>query len=80
MIRWNKVRAVARFEFVSTVTRTGYLITVLGMPVILLAYGGLISMIGLFVSQKESEVQVYALVDRAGVVSQSDRPGVRVES
>lgn len=69
MTRWTKVRAVAGWEFSSTVKRVGYLITTFGMPVFVLLYAGVLSLIGLFIHDKESEVKVYAVVDRAGVLA-----------
>lgn len=72
MTRWSKVRAVATWEFTSTVKRVGYLVTTFGMPVFVLLYGGVISLIGLFIHEKENEVRVYAVVDRADVL-QLDR-------
>lgn len=68
MIRWEKVRAVAGFEFLSTVKRPGWLIATFGMPLIL-AFWGLIGVIpGFFIHKKESEIRVFGVVDRPGVM------------
>lgn len=65
----SKVGAVAAFEFLSTVKRKGYLFATFGMPLILLAYGGLISGIGMFInSQEENNIRVYGIIDAAGFV------------
>ncbi len=69
MVRWQKVRAVASFEFWSTVKRKGYLITTFGMPLFLGLYGLLVSIPGYFVAKSEqSEVNLYAVVDEADVL------------
>ncbi|MCU0232188.1 MAG: ABC transporter permease [Acidobacteria bacterium] len=68
MIRWEKVRAVAGFEFLSTVKRPGWLIATFGMPLIL-GFWGLIGVIpGFFIHQKESEIRVFGVVDKPGVM------------
>ena len=72
MTRWSKVRAVAGFELVSTVKRPGYLIATFGMPVFLLLYGGIISAVGFFIEKKESEVRVYGVIDRTGILELED--------
>ena len=41
MIRWPKARAVARFELLSTIRRTGYLVITLGMPIFAVMYAAL---------------------------------------
>lgn len=68
MIRRRTVRTVASFELWSTVKRKGYLIATFGMPVFVLLYGGLISLIGLFAAKQESEVKIYGVVDQAQVL------------
>ena len=68
MIRWEKVRAVAGFEFLSTVKRPGWLIATFGMPLILV-FWGLIGVIpGFFIHKKESEIRVFGVVDKPGVM------------
>lgn len=68
MMRPRKVRAVASFEFFSEIKRLGYLIGVFGMPVFLLAYGGLISLIALLAKKNESAVKIHGVVDHAQVL------------
>ena len=67
-MHWGKVRTVSTFEFLSTVKRKGYLITTFGMPVFLVLYGLVLSGIGFFFAEKESEVKVYGIVERSGVL------------
>ncbi len=70
MTRWSKVRAVATFELLTIVRSKGYLIATFGMPVFLLAYGGVIAMIGYFADKREkTEVVVYGVLDDAGVLN-----------
>jgi ABC-2 type transport system permease protein len=68
MIRLRKVQAVASYEFLSTVKRKGYVILTFGMPLILAAYIGLISMIGKTVEKQEREPKLYGVVDLADVL------------
>ncbi len=63
MTRLSKVRTVAVFEFLSTLKRKGYLVATFGMPVFLLLYGGLISAVGFFVHQSESQLKIFGIVD-----------------
>lgn len=72
MNRWSKVRAVAGFELLSIIRRPGYLIATFGMPVFMLLYGGVISAIGFFIEKKESEVRVYGVIDRTGILELKD--------
>lgn len=68
MKSWSKVRAVAWFEFLSTVKRKGYLIATFGMPVFLAAYAGVISFISNSADFGDKEVRSFAVVDEAGVL------------
>lgn len=79
MIRWNKVRPIIRFEFLSTVKRKGYLIATFGMPLFVLLYGGIVSLIGFVAIEKESQATLYGIVDQAGVLSleeESEQPSL----
>ena len=68
MIRGSKVRAVAGFEFLSTVKRPGWLFATFGMPLIL-GFWGLIGVIpGFFIHMKENETRIYGVVDKPGVM------------
>jgi ABC-2 type transport system permease protein len=67
-MRARKVKAVASFEFFSEIKRIGYLIGVFGMPVFLLAYGGLISLVTFIAKKNESEVKIHGVVDQATVL------------
>lgn len=76
MTRWNKVRAVAMFEFLSAVRSKGYLILTFGMPVFLLLYGGLLSIPALLAARKERQAAVYGIVDEARMLAVSgETPG-----
>jgi ABC-2 type transport system permease protein len=68
MIRGSKVRAVAEFEFLSTVKRPGWLFATFGMPLIL-GFWGLIGVIpGFFIHMKENETRIYGVVDKPAVM------------
>ena len=68
MRRWSKVRAVATFELLGAIKNKGWLITTFGMPVFLMAYGGIVSVPIYFESKQEKKVAVWGLVDQAGAV------------
>ena len=68
MTSWRKVRSIALFEFLTVVRSKSYLILTFGMPVILLLYGGLISIPALLEARKGKEVAIYGVVDEAGVL------------
>lgn len=81
MILWSKVRTVAAFEFRSTVSRKGYLITTFGMPLFVMLYGLLISTIGFFVVDSKSRIKVYGVVDHAAVLAlhgDTERRGIEI--
>jgi ABC-2 type transport system permease protein len=65
---WSKVRAVAWFEFISTVRRKGYLIATFGMPLFLAAYGSVISYGGRMMEAGSGGVRSFAVVDDAGLL------------
>lgn len=71
MSRVAKVRTVAVFEFLSTVKRPGYLIATFGMPLFMAAYAGIVAVPAYFAEQKDREVAIYGVVDRAGVLALS---------
>ena len=80
MISWSKVGTIASFEFLSTVKRKGYLIATFGMPLFLLLYAGLISGMGLLMHRKGSEIKIYGVLDRSGLLHLSgDRTSSSVE-
>ncbi len=68
MIRWRKVKAVATFEFLSTVRRKGWLIMTLGMPLFMVAYGAIVSVPGYLIEKKKHEVRAWGVVDRPGLL------------
>jgi ABC-2 type transport system permease protein len=78
MIRAAKIRAVATFEFLSTVKRKAYIVTTFGMPLFVAMYGGIVSIPGYFMSQKEAEVKPYGLIDRSGLLRLEE--GERIET
>ena len=69
MIRRHKVWAVASFEFLSDVKRISFIIGVLGMPVFLLAYGGLIAFVGILAERSKPASITYGIVDQANVLT-----------
>jgi ABC-2 type transport system permease protein len=68
MTRWQKIRTVASFEFLSTVKRPGYLIATFGMPLFMTAYAAVVAVPAYYADQKEHEAAVYGVVDQAGVL------------
>ena len=68
MIRWPKARAVARFELLSTIRRTGYLVITLGMPIFAVMYAALALIPGYLVSRQAQHEKHYGLVDEAHVL------------
>lgn len=68
MIRWRKVKAVASYEFLSTVKRKGYLILTFGMPVIVGLYALLIMGVGKLAGDKANETKVFGVVDQPQVL------------
>lgn len=75
-MRASKVRAVATFELLCTLKRKGYLIATFGMPLILLAYGGVVGGIGYFIDSQPETPRAYAVIDRSGILAGS-APEVR---
>lgn len=72
-MRARKIWSVALFEMISTFKRKGYLIATFGMPLILVAYGAVISGIGFFISASEDSAEhVYGLVDEAAFLQLED--------
>ena len=71
MIRWQKVRTVAAFEFLSTVKRTGYLVTTFGMPLFLAAYGAIVAVPAYYARQKDKAPALFGVVDTGGVLALS---------
>lgn len=68
MTRWRKVKAVSTYEFLSTVKRKGYIILTFGMPLILAAYIGFISLIGNTVGKDERKTKIFGVVDTPGIL------------
>jgi ABC-2 type transport system permease protein len=68
----RKVAAVARYEFVGTVTRIGYLITLVGMP---LLFGAMSLFSGLVTSrmvvEQIAQARVIGLVDQSGLFARA---------
>ena len=82
MTRWQKIKTVATFEFLTAVKRPGYLIATFGMPVFMAAYGAVVA-IPAYYAEKGSQVPtVYGVVDQPGVlqltgdVNANDRPQI----
>lgn len=74
----SKILPVARHEFIGTVTRLGYLLTLVGMPVFVGAISGFAGLLA-YQSQmaKEQQPQKIALVDDGGLFARArlDVPG-----
>ena len=68
MIRLDKVRTVAAFEFMAAVKRPAFLVFTFGMPLFMAAYGGIVAVPSYYAEKHESEqTRIYGVVDRAGV-------------
>ncbi|MBP1647403.1 MAG: putative ATP-dependent Na+ efflux pump [Bacteroidetes bacterium] len=67
MIRRRKVWAVTAFEFLSEVRKVGFLVGVFGMPIILLAYGALMALVGILSESGTPRKHSYGVVNQAGV-------------
>ena len=75
MIRSYKVRTIATFELLTTVKRTGYLVTTFGMPLFIAGYAAIVA-VPAYYAEKRARVQtVIGVVDAAGVMHlQRDTP------
>jgi ABC-2 type transport system permease protein len=71
MIRAQKVRAVATFEFLASVKRPGYLIATFGMPLFMAAYAAVIAVPAYYAEKQEEQPAIYGVMDRAGVLGLS---------
>ena len=71
-MRWRRVAAVARFEFLAVVKRWSYLVATFGLPLFLAGVSG--TVLGVqtyFLSQRAAESSTFGLVDEANVVDRS---------
>jgi len=68
MVRRRKVWAVASFEFLTEVRKVSFLVGIFGMPVILLAYGAFVAVIGVISEGSAPRKHAYGIVDLARVV------------
>ncbi|MBZ5557501.1 MAG: ABC transporter permease [Acidobacteriia bacterium] len=68
MRRWRRMWTVATFEFLSTVTRKGYLITTFGMPVFLTIYGAIVAVPAILAQRATQETTIYGVVDAADLL------------
>ena len=76
---WKKTRTVAWFEFSSTVTRKGYLISTFGMPLFLLLYGAVATIPGMMAGKGEGQtVKTYGVVDHSGLLGLDEERQVSV--
>jgi ABC-2 type transport system permease protein len=69
MTRWNKVRTVASFEFLTAVKRPGYLIATFGMPLFVAAYAAVVAIPAYYASLKEKETTLFGVVDPGRVLA-----------
>jgi ABC-2 type transport system permease protein len=68
MTRWQKIKTIATFEFLSAVKRPGYLIATFGMPLFMAAYGAVVAIPAYYAEKKEREPVVYGIVDEPGLL------------
>ena len=68
MSRWQKIKTVATFEFLSAVKRPGYLIATFGMPLFMAAYGGVVAIPAYYAEKGSRAPTVFGVVDEAGVL------------
>lgn len=68
MSRFQKMRTIATFEFLTAVKRPGYLIATFGMPLFVAAYAAVVAVPAYLAAQKEEAEAVYGVVDAAGVL------------
>lgn len=68
MIRWDKIRAVCAFEFLSVVKRKAYIIATAGMPVFMLLWVGIPGLSSYFAHKKENETRLFGVVDPGGIL------------
>lgn len=73
-LRPAKVRAVARFELFGMFARKAYLIATFGMPLIVLAYGLLVSVPTYFATRGGLEPRILGLVDESGLLDPTAAP------
>ena len=69
MTRWNKIRTVASFEFLTAVKRPGYLIATFGMPLFVAAYAAVVAVPAYYASLKEKETTLFGVVDPARILA-----------
>lgn len=79
--RWHKIKTVATFEFLTTVKRTGYLVTTFGMPLFMAAYGAIVALPSYYAERSaEREPSIYGVVDTASLLAiDSETPAAQVE-
>jgi ABC-2 type transport system permease protein len=69
MIHWYKVRTIAVFELLTTVKRTGYLVTTLGMPLFIAGYAAIVAIPAYYAEKRARQQTVFGVVDIAGVMN-----------
>lgn len=70
MIRPRKIRAIARFELVSAVTRISYLVMTFGLPLFFALLSGIPAMLqGQMVAREVTRTVRWGVVDEAGILS-----------
>lgn len=69
MTRLKKVQTIAVFEFLSTVKRKSYLIATFGMPLFVILYAGIISLVQFVIEERDSRPRIYGIVDPSGVIN-----------
>jgi ABC-2 type transport system permease protein len=78
MNRSHKIWAIATFEFLAAVKRTGYLVATFGMPVFMALYAGVVALPAYFVTRSARETAIYGVVDDAGILGlRGDTPSER---
>ena len=69
MIRADKVRTIARFEFLQIASRPSYLLVTFGLPLFFtLVGGGMLGLQAWFLARKVERVAAYGVVDQANLL------------
>lgn len=77
MSRWQKIKTVATFEFLSAVKRPGYLIATFGMPLFMAAYAGIVAVPAYYAEKSDHLPNIYGVIDRAGVLGMGSEVNAR---
>ncbi len=73
----SKTLVVARREYLATVTRKGFLVATLGMPIFILAIFGFSGLVGYFAGKGANQAKKLAVIDQAGILNPDVRAMVQ---